>query len=391
MTADHQAVPRIELAGPARERGRRYGEAAASRIAVSVACYGEMFAIAGMDWKQVAERARPLEAVIERAFPEALEEIDGIAAGSGISYDTLLAMNARTELLPPDYRARVAAATGMTPAADGAINECTSFALAPAGAGGREPGPPVWLAQNWDWLGGQRDALVLLDVVPERGPRYLTVTEAGMLAKIGCNERGLGVTLNILRSFDDGRRPGMPVHILLRALLSCESVAQGLEFARAQAHYTSSSNVLMADASGAMVSLECSPRGLRELPPRDGRLWHTNHFVDPEQASFDANLAGDTSTIARYVTATELLTADAGQFDLAAVKRVLSDESADIDSICRFPDPALPPAAQVETVTSVIMDLASRELWVSPAQPSLGGFARYSIAGGDGATAPGSR
>ena len=381
------AVPRIELAGGARARGRRYGEAAGQQIAVSVSCYGEMFAVCGMNWQQVAERARPFEAVIERAFPSALEEISGIAEGSGVPFSTLLALNARTELLPPDYRARVAALAGAAPLAGGAINECTSFAVAPTASPrqGTGAGDGVWLAQNWDWLGGQRAALVLLAVTPSQGPRYLTVTEAGMLAKIGCNRHGLGVTLNILRSFDDGQQPGMPVHILLRALLSCESVAQALEFARAQPHYTSSSNVLMADAGGAIASLECSPRGLRELRPVAGKLWHTNHFIDPEQAGYDANLAGNTSTIARYGAADELLGSDLAPMSLAAATRVLSDERAGFDSICRFPDPAVPRAARIETVASVVMNLTKRELWLSSAQPSLGGFAHHSLAPGSGA------
>lgn len=375
------AVPRIELAGGARARGRRYGEAAGQQIAVSVSCYGEMFAVCGMNWQQVAERARPFEAVIERAFPSALEEISGIAEGSGVPFSTLLALNARTELLPPDYRARVAALADAAPPAGGTSAECTSFAVAPTAEPrpGSGAGDGVWLAQNWDWLGGQRAALVLLDVTPGEGPRYLTVTEAGMLAKIGCNQYGLGVTLNILRSFDDGQQPGLPVHVLLRALLSCRSVAQALEFAHAQPHYTSSSNVLMADALGEIASLECSPRGLRELRPVAGRLWHTNHFIDPEQASFDANLAGNTSTIARFDAAAELLGADATPMNLAAAKRVLSDERAGFDSICRFPDPAVPSAARVETVASVIMNLSRRELWVSSAQPSLGGFAHHGL------------
>ncbi len=389
MTASQPPVARIELGGGARSRGRRYGEAAGAQIAVSLSSYGKMFAVCGMNWQQVAERARPFEAVIERAFPQALEEIHGIAEGSGVPFGTLLALNARTELLPPDYHARVAALAGAAPSATGAVNECTSFAVAPsmaasapgAGAGGSQASvPAVWLAQNWDWLGGQRDALVLLDVTPDDGPRYLTVTEAGMLAKIGCNQHGLGVTLNILRSFDDGQLPGLPVHILLRALLACDSVAQALEFSRLQPHYTSSSNVLMADAGGAVASLECSPRAVRVLEPAQGRLWHTNHFLDQEQAGFDANLVGNNSTIARFGAASELLGADSEPMNLAAAQMVLSDGRAGFDSICRFPNPAVPAASRVETVASVIMNLVTRELWVSPAQPSLGGFVRHQIA-----------
>ena len=383
MTTQQPPVPRIALHGSPRVRGRRYGEAAARQIAISLSCYGEMFAVCGMSWQQAEIRAAPFAAVIERAFPEALEEIHGIAEGAGVSFGAVLALNVRTELLPPNYLALVAAMAATGIPGDGFANECTSFAVAspaiPAAAQGPEGGAleSVWLAQNWDWLGVQRNALVLLDVMPEDAPRYLTLTEAGMLAKIGMNERGLGVTLNILRSVDDGEHPGMPVHILLRALLACGSVAEALEFARAQPHYTASSNVLMADALGTIASVEHSPRGVRVLHPSGGKLWHTNHFLDPEQSAYDANLAGNLSTRERLAAASNLLGEQTGAMSFADAARILSDQRDGFDSICRFPDPSAPPAARIETVASVVMDLASRTFWVAPAQPSLGAYARH--------------
>ncbi len=389
MTTQLAAVPRISLRGGARERGRRYGEAAVDRIAISLACYGEMFAVCGLGWQQAEARAAPFETVIERAFPEALEEIHGIAEGAGVSFGALLALNVRTELLPPNYLALVAAMAGGEKTGERHANECTSFAIsrsgpaqASAGAPGAAAGAPepVWLAQNWDWLGVQRDALVLLEVEPQAGPRYLTLTEAGMLAKIGLNEQGLGVTLNILRSVDDGEHLGMPVHILLRALLSCASVEEALTFARAQPHYTASSNVMMADAQGAIASIEHSPRGVRVLRPEAGRLWHTNHFLDAEQSPFDANLAGNLSTRERLAAARDLLGADADPMSFADVVGVLSNRRDGFDSICRFPDPSAPAAARIETVASVIMNLATREIWVAPAQPSVSEYARHCFA-----------
>ncbi len=68
-------------------------------------------------------------------------------------------------------------------------NECTSLATASSDT--------VWLAQNWDWCGTQREALCLVDAKTGSGLRYFTVTEAGMLAKIGLNSAGFAVTLNI--------------------------------------------------------------------------------------------------------------------------------------------------------------------------------------------------
>jgi isopenicillin-N N-acyltransferase-like protein len=40
-----------------------------------------------------------------------------------------------------------------------------------------------------------------------------------MLAKIGLNSAGIAVSLNLLRSLNDGQSLGMPVHVLLRLML----------------------------------------------------------------------------------------------------------------------------------------------------------------------------
>ena len=49
---------------------------------------------------------------------------------------------------------------------------------------------------------------------------------------------------------------------------------------------------------------------------------------------------------------------------------MLRDESAGLLSICRRPDPSLPPEAQIETVASVIMELARGVVHVAPDLPS---------------------
>ncbi|MBK8740163.1 MAG: hypothetical protein IPM02_11800 [Betaproteobacteria bacterium] len=81
----------------------------------------------------------------------------------------------------------------------------------------------TWLAQNWDWIGAQLPAVVLLRVTGEDGRYLLTLTEAGMLAKIGMNERGLGVCLNISARSTTDWRPACRC-VLLRLLLGCDDV-----------------------------------------------------------------------------------------------------------------------------------------------------------------------
>ncbi len=349
--------PVIEVSGGAFERGRLHGELARSRVERSLANYADLFAFYGMPWNEAQRRAAPYRDLIGRFDATLLEEIEGIARGAGRPAGEILALNARTEILPPAYLA----------GADS--GECTAIAVSPAGSatGG------TLLAQNWDWVGTQREAMILLRVAEGDGPGCLTLTEAGMLAKIGLNSLGFGVCLNILRStFDgagaDGKPGGVPVHVLLRALLKRTSVRDAIEFASALS-FGGSSNILCADRGGEAASLEFSPRGLRVVRGEGATLCHTNHFLDPEAAGWQASLATSLSTIPRLERA-RWHAASRATHGIEDLKRLLRDESAGLFSISRKPDLSLPAQAQIESVASVIMELARGVMHVAPDVPS---------------------
>jgi isopenicillin-N N-acyltransferase-like protein len=362
--------PRIEVSGSARERGQQHGHQAKARIERSIATYARLFAYCGIDWQSAQRLGAGYRDAIGDLDPALLAEIEGIAAGAGRHVDEILALNARTEILPPSYpgeahpdRSKIAAANAKAGVPD--WGECTAVAVKPA----QSTTGTTLLAQNWDWLGAQRAALVLLRVRSADGASCLTLTEAGMLAKIGLNSRGFGVCLNILRSSDDGAHPGVPVHVLLRALLERESVADAVAFA-SKLTFGASSNVLCADAAGDTAALEFSPRGLDVVRGADAALCHTNHFLAPAAARHQASLAPSLSTVPRLERITALTGAHKGKFSPADLQRMLRDESDGYLSICRRPDPSLAPEACIETVASVVMDLGERVMHLAPDVPS---------------------
>jgi len=371
--------PLIEVSGTARERGQQHGLRAKARIARSIATYSRLFAYCGIDWQGAQRLGAAYREVIGDLDPALLAEIEGIAAGAGRTPDEILALNARTEILPPSYpgephpeRSRIAAANLKSGVPD--WGECTSVAVKPA----QSASGSTLLAQNWDWLGAQRAALVLLRVRDADGVACLTLTEAGMLAKIGLNRRGFGVCLNILRSSDDGSRSGVPVHVLLRALLARDSVADAVGFAE-KLSFGASSNVLCADTSGDTAALEFSPRGLEVLRGADSALCHTNHFLAPAAARHQASLAPSLSTFPRLARILELTGAHPGKFSPADLHRMLRDESDGYLSICRRPDPACAPEVCIETVASVVMDLGARVMHIAPDVPSKVDFAPVAL------------
>jgi isopenicillin-N N-acyltransferase-like protein len=362
--------PLIEVSGPARERGQQHGREARARIEQSIATYARLFAYCGITWQRAQRLGAGYRDVIGDLDPALLAEIEGIASGAGLQVNEILALNARTEILPPSYpgephpdRSKIAAANEQSGVPD--WGECTSVAVKPA----QSTTGTTLLAQNWDWLGAQRAALVLLRVHSADGASCLTLTEAGMLAKIGLNNRGLGVCLNILRSSDDGSHAGVPVHVLLRALLERDSVADAVAFASTLS-FGASSNVLCADASGDTAALEFSPRGMEVLRGADAALCHTNHFLAPAGARHQAALAPSLSTLPRLERITALTHAHKGKFSPADLQRMLRDESDGYLSICRRPDPSFTPEICIETVASVVMDLGERVMHIAPDVPS---------------------
>ncbi|MFM8575745.1 MAG: C45 family autoproteolytic acyltransferase/hydrolase [Limnohabitans sp.] len=369
-------------------RGRQQGQAVRAQALHSRNTYARLFAHCGIDWATACERALAYRPVIEALDPELMQEIGGLAEGSGLGLTEVLALNCRTEILPPGFLgtatvdARLALASNraaglpdwlendaLDPAAED--GECTAMVVNPTAAQDGQ----TWLAQNWDWLGRQRQALVLLETSAPQGTRFITLTEGGMLAKIGMNAHGFALGLNILRSHDDGRRPGVPVHVLLRHLLGFPSVAavrQELERIGRTLGFGAASNIPCADANGEVACFEVAPAGWAELRPEQGVAVHTNHFVCDSLLGAQAPMGQTLSSQPRLDTAGRHARNVPLGFD--ALQTFLRDESDGHLSICRSPDPALPPEGRVESVAGIIMNTTTREIWIAPDVPSRCAF-----------------
>ena len=136
----------------------------------------------------------------------------------------------------------------------------------------RGPGPgdsrtATLLGQNWDWLLHSAQTLVVLEARPDDGPDFVTVVEAGLLAKAGLNAAGLGLVTNALVTDADLGAPGLPYHVLLRAILDCATVTEALKVLQAGMR-SSSANYLIAHASGAALDVEAAPGDFTRLYPQ---------------------------------------------------------------------------------------------------------------------------
>jgi isopenicillin-N N-acyltransferase-like protein len=229
----------------------------------------------GRDEQGLLAIARTFTTVLAEHMPELLEEMTGIAKGARCHLDEILAVNARSDLLVLGRGKARRAKEPLQPTPG-----CTALALEEH-VDGRTL---LALGQNWDWNRALRKNSVVLRLTPATGPRLVTFTEAGMVGKIGFNDRRLGVCLNFLRhrSDDPAGAPGVPVHCLLRAVMGSESVEDAVRLV-SRAPRCASANFLMAqyDEKGPVaLDLEWTPSAIGRLQAKHRVLVHTNHFLD---------------------------------------------------------------------------------------------------------------
>jgi isopenicillin-N N-acyltransferase-like protein len=350
--------PVVRVTGPPAERGRQYGAQARDRIHRSISAYERVFDhYAGWDWATVRRHAARFTRVIGDFSPASLAEMRGIAAGAGVEPDEILALNTRSEIM--------FAAGGRRDGAPPLPHECTSFAVLPH----RSATQTMVVGQNWDWLLHARETATVLEVTRDDGPSFVTLVEAGLLAKVGMNEAGLGLCTNTLISDGDEGRIGVPYHLLLRAALDSES-GSGAADLITRAERALSANYLLVDDTGFAADLETAPRagGVRRLEPQDGQITHANHFRSADLTGQDLYAQRKPHTLARLRNVTKGL-ASTRSLSVNDLKTVLADHKEQPSSVCQHPDEAVHPRERTATVAGIIMDVSHRTMRIAAGQP----------------------
>lgn len=355
-------IPHIELTGTPHQRGVAYGDAAASRVRRSVEAYRSVFsALAGWDWDRVVDEAMRYEPAIEAFGPSYLEEMKGIAEGADLEYGDILAINTRTEVM---FAAKARKATGR--------GECSAFGVLPS----RSADGHLLIGQNWDWLVHCFDTVVILEVEQEDLPNYLTVVEAGLLAKTGMNSAGLGVVTNALVTTDDRGEPGIPYHVMLRALMDATTLSAALATLQA-GNRSSSANYLIGHRDGVCLDVEAAPGDFSRiflLQPDDGMLLHTNHFISPRFDGTDVSIWAMPDSPVRLQRLQSLVDGHAEPIDVQTVGAWLGDHVNYPAGVCCHPDTTLPETEQDATVVSAIMDVTEGRMWIADGHPCTAPF-----------------
>ncbi len=363
-------VPKLTVKGNAYERGYQHGAQARQQVRAGVDFYTRM-------WEENIGRSRadllalagefgPVVGDFDAAI---LEEIEGVAAGADLQVEEVLLVNARYELM---LAALFKEEQGDRP------GECTSLAAGPAATVDGH----TLIAQNWDWTLEARGRSILLEIQQEDRPDILTHIEAGFMGHKGMNTAGLGLCANAMSSQRDRFDPAVPVWVLARTVLNCNSLDEArAELARAMR--VASVNFTVAARGGEVAAIEVSPVDVRTVPATDDRVSHANVFADlsAERGLEDRLAVLYPQFCERARHAAEL--AGAGEVSVERLKEVLSDHGNRPESICRHhkdqPDDA-PAAVVLHTIASVVMDLDEGVLHIAEGPPCETQFTEHRLA-----------
>jgi isopenicillin-N N-acyltransferase-like protein len=355
--------------GSALERGKQYGAEAADLIAAAICYYREGFARqAGLNWTDAVAHTKPWQQLIERDFPELVEEMAGIAEGAGVTLGEIVALNCRGEIMYDNWFATIDDPDGANRPVRQEIDGCTSFSLTDGAAGDDH----VYAGQNWDWRHAVRDMVVVLRVVQPPKPTLIMQLEAGQVGRHGANSHGFALNANGLGGrFDDSI--GMPQTVIRRAVLDSDNIADALKaLTWTKPHIPS--NALLTHRDGFSVDVETTPAGHGFLYPEDGLLVHGNHYQTPDTpqpAGQHRPMSPD--SFIRVPQARRGLAKAAHAEKSAdvrtAVHTAMSDHLGYPDSLCTHPDQRSAEIDQWSTTVSSCVDLTSGEYYVAAGSP----------------------
>jgi len=200
-------------------------------------------------------------------YPEMVEELEGIAEGSGIPFDDVCTLNFVSAI--------------------GALNGCTNVIALNTAEG------PV-LAKTSD-IGSDYAYYCIQRVGPNHGYSYFAISWAGCLwAEVGINSAGLAIGQGSAPTMPGQRGEGIPTLEYPRVILErCSTVAEAIQFCQDTPMTGKGLNIALVDGAGQAAVVEKSGtksavrrplvNGDNPVPGAvvDG-VYCTNHFLDPE-------------------------------------------------------------------------------------------------------------
>lgn len=342
----------IEVSGTPRNLGLQLGEAARDEIrgfaAVAMERVNKTIAISR---KAALDQARACVPLVAAYAPDMLAELEGVAQSSGVSLDELMLLQIRNQLRDS--------------------SGCTAFSLDPSiTADSRSI-----VAQNWDNDPVLDPFTVVLTRRPEGKPAIMDLTQAGLIAYIGLNDRGIGLCMNTLPA--PSRPLGVPHYFTVRAIYESDSLERAADAVR-RADRAIPANILLATPQGP-ADLEVTVDDIHILrDPGTGIVTHTNHCLHPDLVPINEDFPELIESHPRKRRIDRLLADAPRPLQLEDLQNALRDHDSAPCSICRHANDH-PETGFWVSVFSVIIEANTGRMHVSRGNPCENDYEIYTL------------
>lgn len=283
MSGSH--LPTLTVHGDARAIGRALGEVSTVALREVVPAIGRFQALM-REWRGT-ERLRALEAAARAVRPRYVRELEGIADGAGVAFETVFLWNCRGDLPESGGGTRRGGAAG-----------CTTVAVP------RWEGRSALVAHNEDDEPALHGHCRIVDVRPDDGPGFVSFYSPGLIPghAFAVNRAGLVQTVNDVRPED--RAIGVPRHLVCRAVLDCMELDDAVACIRDTCRASGFHHSLARAGDRRLLSVEAPASGCEVVEVGAPRV-HTNHLLHERFAHTPQAIAA--SSRSRQVRAEALI------------------------------------------------------------------------------------
>ncbi len=300
-------------------------------------------------WPEFRAEAEIFLQYSKKYVPEYVDEVQGAADAAGLELEDLFATICE-EIGDPNY-----------PRTKGCSDLVASDDVTKDGS--------VLVAHNNDTHASTQEHATIIHYRVDGEPEIVAVGYGGLGISFGYNSAGLSLTGNQLDSND--MRPGVPRMLLVRKILSANTIVEAIEAAILQPR-ASNYNQVITDANGEAYSIEGSATDYEPLYAEDGYLVHTNHYTSPPMRHFEFNREWIASSVVRYNRGRRLLKGNLGKITVQTMMEALSDHVGHPRSICRH-------GTGVKTTLSVVIDLTTLTMYLAWGNPCEEEYVEYTL------------
>lgn len=359
-SAINRPVPIVSVEGDHYEMGRQIGESRREAVQQMLVTYRRYFETDGKrigiaDWSEATLHARKYLPFAEESVPQYVDELQGIADGSGVDFNDLVVLNSMEAITEDALHA-----------------SCTSLAAAPEVTADDS----LLVGHNEDWLPDDLESVYLVHARPKDEPAFLAITYGGLLPNIGFNEHGIAQCCDSV--YPNDARIGVPRLFVSRAVLAARTPADAIRAAlnkRRAAGY----NHLIVHASGEMYNVEVSAVDFDVIYGLDGILAHTNNYISRRMRAIEKDSEELIASRVRYNRAYRLLRSQRGKISLKSIQSILADHVNFPQSICNHVETSDLPLERQQTIASLIMDLTSNVMHVAWGTPCRSKYHTYRL------------